>query len=63
MPWKISFELDKRHILGVFPLTGYLVLPLYLLNDSELANNHFVKTLREINIRKDKYIELDRNTY
>ena len=63
MPWRISFKLDKRRILGVILLAGYLVLPLNILNDSELANNHFVKTLREYNNRQDKYIELDRGEY
>lgn len=51
-------------VIGLIVLTAvYFVGPVFLLDDSEAANNHFVKTLRARHERPGSEVEFDRNNY
>ena len=47
----------------IFSVTVYFVIPSFLLDLSEGADNHYVKTLRDVNSRQGSYIEFDRIRY
>ena len=47
----------------VFLVAAYFVLPFCLLNWPESADNHYVKTLRDVKFRQGSYIEFDRVRY
>ena len=47
----------------VFLVAAYFVLPFFLLDRAESADNHFVKTLRNVKSRQGNHIEFDRNRY
>lgn len=53
-----------RHLYGgVCILVVYFLLPFFFLNASEAEDNHFVKTLRQVENRQGKPIEFDRAFY
>ncbi len=55
----LSFKFPKVLITFIFLLIYYL-LPFYFMPQVENANNHFVKTLRDVQHRAGKYVEFDR---
>ena len=61
--FKFSFHRPKMIILSILFSTLYFILPLYLMKGPEVADNHFVQTLRDKNHRKGLYVEMDRNHY
>ncbi|MDO8550508.1 MAG: hypothetical protein Q7S39_10220 [Ignavibacteria bacterium] len=61
----LNLELTKFIRWFIF-LTGmliYFLLPLFILNQPLEANNHFVKTLENVDERPGKYFEIDRRPY
>jgi hypothetical protein len=67
MKWPDSFkskaDLAFRPIPLIIILLIYVILPFLFLSAVEDADNHFVKTLRNIESREGKYIEVDRAGY
>jgi hypothetical protein len=60
---EIAFK-DYKNIFLLFTcLLIYFLLPLLFLSDAEAANNHYVKTLRDVESRTGKYFEVDRGFY
>lgn len=56
--------IEKRKIILSFLLVIlYFSLPFAFMSDSEAADNHFVKTLRNYEQRTGKYFEIDRGLY
>ena len=55
----LSFKFPKI-LFSVLFFTIYLLVPLYFMPQVENANNHFIKTLKNIETRKGKYVEFDR---
>jgi hypothetical protein len=53
----------KRWFMTVIFLLIFFLLPLFLLEQPLEANNHYVKTLRNISERPGKYFEIDRRSY
>jgi hypothetical protein len=47
----------------IFSVIAYFVLPFFLLDWPESADNHYVKTLRDVKSRQGSYIEFNRNRY
>ena len=56
-------ELLFRPVPFFLTLMVYFTMPFLFLSSSEDADNHFVKTLRTVETRKGKYIEIDRAKY
>ena len=50
----------KCSIAGILLFFAYMVCPLFLLQFSEKADNHYVGTLRNIDNRLGRYVECDR---
>ncbi len=63
MPLGISGQSIKRLVMVITLLGAYFLLPVFLLQCPEKANNHFVKTLRSTHDRTGNFIELDRTAY
>ncbi len=62
-PWPLQIK-AKRQVCGAVMLLGlYFLLPLALMRAPEAKNNHFAKTLREVDARPGKPIEFDRAFY
>jgi hypothetical protein len=59
----LKFNFPQRYTGLIILLTVYLITPLFLLNEPEEQNNHFVHTLRNYENREGKYVELDRKGY
>ena len=55
----LSFKLPK-FLYSLVLFTLYFLLPFYFMPQVEGANNHYIKTLRNMNDRKGKYVEFDR---
>lgn len=55
----LSFKLPK-FLYSLVLFTLYFLLPFYFMPQVESANSHYIKTLRNVNDRKGKYIEFDR---
>jgi hypothetical protein len=49
--------------VGLIFVIVYFSLPFFLVDGSERAGNHYVKTLREVESRQGRYIEFDRVGY
>jgi hypothetical protein len=47
-------------LLTHFFFAAYFVLPFFLIPCSKSADNHYVKTLREVQSRQGRYVEFDR---
>ncbi len=62
-PFPLNLKSPKHLIVAAFLILIYLLLPLALLEGPERANNHFVQTLRAVEDRKGKVIEVDRVFY
>lgn len=60
---KSKAELALRPVLLIIILSIYVFLPFFFLSGPEDADNHFVKTLRSVESRGGKYIEVDRAQY
>lgn len=60
---KSKAELAFRPIPLILILLIYVSLPFLFLSGPEDADNHFVKTLRSVETREGKYIEVDRAKY
>lgn len=66
--WRKSLHIDSGLVLKQLPrtglaavmLAGYLLLPVWFLADAEKTNSHYIGTLRHVEQRSGKYIELDR---
>lgn len=68
--WRLPYGADdlvrprgRRLALGGALVAVYLVLPVALISGPEAADNHFVKTLREVEQRPGRALELDRRPY
>ncbi len=62
-PWSVIIK-SKSRLYGAGAVLGlYFVLPFLFLSMPEASNNHFVKTLREVEARPGKPIEFDRAVY
>lgn len=56
-----SFTRNKINMfISIFPLIIYLFLPFFFTNDVIQADNHFINTIKNINERSGKYVEMDR---
>jgi len=55
----LKFKLPKL-FFSILLLIIYYLLPFYFMPQVENANNHFIKTLRNVNSRQGKYVEFDR---
>ena len=57
-----DLRLPKKKFLLILLISSslYLGMPLFLLEQPEAANNHFTKTLKEVELRQDRYLEFDR---
>lgn len=53
----------RRWLIFVLLTTVYLVLPLIMLHLPWAADNHYAKTLRDIENRQGRYFEIDRRPY
>lgn len=53
----------KKLILFLAAVLTYFLLPLLLLEQPYEANNHYIKTLRDVYERPGKYFEIDRREY
>ena len=60
---KSKTELAFRPVPIIIILSIYVCLPFLFLSGPEDADNHYVKTLRSIETREGKYIEVDRAGY
>jgi hypothetical protein len=60
---KISFTSPRKIFTSITIGVFYFSLPLLLLNNAETADNHFVKTLRDLEHRPGSYFEVDRGYY
>lgn len=60
---KSKTELALRPVPLIIILLIYVFLPFLFLSGPEDADNHFVKTLRSVETRRGKYIEVDRARY
>ena len=65
--WRIltkqNFNLSVKFPKFLYSLvffTLYFLLPFYFMPQVENANNHFIKTLRNVDERQGKYVEFDR---
>ena len=56
-------DIILRQMLFFPALLVYALLPLLFLQISENADNHFINTLRSVDSRQGKYIEIDRAGY
>jgi len=52
-----------KRFLALALITAYFVLPLILKSGPELADNHSIITLREVNARTGRHVEFDRKLY
>ena len=61
----LNFELKKitGWVLFLAATLIYFLLPIFILNQPFEADNHYVKTLKEIKERPGKYFEIDRRPY
>lgn len=63
VPVNLELSKLKRWVILFTALLIYFLLPLLLLNQPYEADNHYVKTLKEIKERPGKYFEIDRRSY
>lgn len=67
--WKYDIHkkfcsIEKRKVVFfILLILTYFILPFIFMSDSEAADNHFVKTLRNYDQRTGKYFEIDRGFY
>ncbi len=59
----VTFRPAMRFLIIIAFITAYFTIPFFLLDYSEDANNHFVRTLRTPSNRPGQQIELDRDPY
>jgi hypothetical protein len=61
----IGLDLRRSRVLGLcLPiLAAYFLLPLAFLEGPAAADNHFVETLKQRELRPGRYVELDRDRY
>ncbi|GAB4347052.1 MAG: hypothetical protein Kow0089_24590 [Desulfobulbaceae bacterium] len=52
-----------RYAAAVLLLLSYLALPVWLRAGPELADNHYIATLRDRDARPGRYVELDRSRF
>lgn len=62
-PSPFCLKPTKNLIASVVVILIYLLLPFVLLDRPENRNNHFVKTIRSVENRKGKPVEIDRAYY
>ncbi|MFQ5598420.1 MAG: hypothetical protein ACE5GK_10265 [Nitrospiria bacterium] len=62
-PFLLAIRTAKESAVGILFVLTYLLLPLALLDGPEASDNHFVLTLRSIDDRPGKVIEIDRADY
>jgi len=53
----------KKILFSAVILVLYFIIPFFLINEAEAADNHYVRTLRNIDQHQGKYFEVDRGTY
>ena len=67
LKWPESYRSKSELAFRPIPIflisAVYVFLPFWFLSGPENADNHYVKTLRSIETRNGKYIELDRGRY
>ncbi|MCL7487535.1 MAG: hypothetical protein M8357_05100 [Desulfobulbaceae bacterium] len=64
--WKKTVVLAterSKYAAAAILLVLYFILPFWLRSGPDLADNHFVATLRNVDERPGKYLELDRSRY
>jgi len=61
----LALELTKQRRWFMFFIAAlvYFILPLFILNLPREADNHYVKTLENVDERPGKYFEIDRRPY
>ena len=62
-PLNLELKSTKRWFVFVSTLTVYMVIPLFLLSQPFDADNHYVKTIKDVKNRPGKYFEIDRRAY
>ena len=62
-PLNLELKKLKRWLILISFVLIYFLLPPFLLNQPLEANNHFIKTLKNVNERPGKYFEIDKRPY
>ena len=62
-PWDLVWPKRRALALGTACVAAYFSLPWVFLPAVEAADNHYVRTLREIEARPGRVVEFDRNAY
>ncbi|HEX3035217.1 MAG TPA: hypothetical protein VHT73_08795 [Thermodesulfobacteriota bacterium] len=63
IPVDINLRSATRLFIPTTLIIIYFVVPFFLLDGPERADNHFVRTLQNTDDRAGKYIEIDRDSY
>jgi hypothetical protein len=53
----------KKVVLLIILTVAYFIIPFFLTHGPETANNHYLKTLRNLQERPGQYVEFDRARY
>lgn len=61
--WDLKLNSSLRYLGFASFLAVFFILPLIWLSASQQEDNHFVNTLREVEARPGKYIEMDRKPF
>ena len=62
-PLNLEIKNFRRWFLSAAAFIVYMIVPLFILNQPFDADNHYVKTIKEVKERPGKYFELDRKAY
>ncbi len=62
-PLNLELKNSKRWLVFVAALIAYIIIPIFILSQPFNADNHYVKTIKEVKDRPGKFFELDRRAY
>jgi len=61
--WDLNLKSPLRYIGSITLIIAFFILPLFLLKAPQNKDNHFVKTLRDVENRVGKYVEMERKSF